>query len=57
MNAQTRPKILFMGVGNELFSDEGIGVHVYKELLKLNLPDHIELLEAGTAGLEILQRA
>ena len=50
---QTLPKIMVMGVGNILLSDEGIGVHMLKELEKENLPQNVELIEAGTAGLEL----
>jgi len=50
---QTAPKIIVLGVGNILLSDEGIGVHMIKELEKESLPENVELIEAGTAGLEL----
>jgi len=43
--------ILIMGIGNYILSDEGIGVHVIKELEKLEFPDNVELLDCGTAGM------
>lgn len=43
-----------MGVGNELLSDEGLGVKFLKELEDAGLPDNVELFEGGTAGLEII---
>jgi hydrogenase maturation protease len=46
--------ILIVGIGNILFSDEGVGVHVIKAMQKLYLPDVIELLDAGTAVLSFL---
>jgi hydrogenase maturation protease len=46
-------RILVAGVGNLLFSDEGIGVHVIKELSRKNLPDGVELANIGTATFEL----
>lgn len=48
------PKIMVMGVGNILLSDEGLGVRFLDELAKTTLPDNVELLEGGTAGLELV---
>jgi len=48
------PKIMVMGVGNILLSDEGLGVRFLDELAKTPLPDDVELLEGGTAGLELV---
>ena len=45
---------MVMGVGNILLSDEGLGVHFINELSKENLPLNVELLEGGTAGLELV---
>ena len=35
--------------------DEGIGVHVIKELEKANLPDNVVLLDGGTGGFHLLE--
>ncbi|HWQ43012.1 MAG TPA: HyaD/HybD family hydrogenase maturation endopeptidase [Desulfosporosinus sp.] len=48
------PKIMVMGVGNILLSDEGLGVRFLDELAKIPLPEYVELLEGGTAGLELV---
>lgn len=48
------PKIMVMGVGNILLSDEGLGVRFLDELAKQQLPQNVELLEGGTAGLELV---
>lgn len=48
------PKIMVMGVGNILLSDEGLGVRFLKELENMELPENVELLEGGTAGLELV---
>ena len=48
MKKQKEPRgILIVGVGNILCSDEGIGVHIVRELEKMNLADNIELLDMG----------
>ncbi|MDR3288593.1 MAG: HyaD/HybD family hydrogenase maturation endopeptidase [Peptococcaceae bacterium] len=48
------PKIMIMGIGNVLLSDEGCGVQFLKELEEAQLPEDVELLEGGTAGLELV---
>ncbi|MBC2722308.1 MAG: hydrogenase maturation protease, partial [Desulfosporosinus sp.] len=48
------PRIMVMGVGNILLSDEGLGVRFLDELTKLELPENVEVLEGGTAGLELV---
>ena len=48
-----KKRILIAGIGNLLFSDEGIGAHVIKELSKTELPEQVELVEIGTATFEL----
>ncbi|UWG97988.1 HyaD/HybD family hydrogenase maturation endopeptidase [Dehalobacter sp. DCM] len=48
------PKIMIMGVGNVLLSDEGLGVRILDAFDKDALPDNVELIEGGTAGLELV---
>lgn len=52
---KVKKKILIAGVGNLLFTDEGIGVHIIKELSKIDLPEYVELAEIGTATFELLR--
>ncbi len=47
-------KIVILGVGNLLLSDEGIGVHVANELIKMNLPPEVTVVEGGTDGFGLL---
>ena len=47
-------KILIMGVGNLIMGDEGVGIHVIKELEKSPLPDNVDLLDGGTGGFHLL---
>lgn len=47
--------ILVLGVGNLLLSDESIGVHVINQLEnEYVFPDGVELVDGGTAGMELL---
>jgi len=46
--------ILVLGVGNLLLKDEGVGVHVARKLMEMDLPSHVEVLEGGTEGLDLL---
>src|SRR3990172_12155045 len=45
---------LILGIGNILLKDEGVGVHVVKKLKEMSLPDNIEVLDGGTAGLDLV---
>ncbi|KPJ68530.1 MAG: hypothetical protein AMJ43_00105 [Coxiella sp. DG_40] len=49
--------MLIVGLGNILLKDEGIGVHIAKELQKQNLPGNVEVIDGGTAGLDVLLSA
>jgi len=48
-------RIVIVGVGNILCGDEGVGVHVIEELKKHRLPDHVEVYDCGTGGLDVLE--
>jgi hydrogenase maturation protease len=51
MNLSTKQgDVLAMGVGNYLMGDEGIGVHIVQKMEKMNLPDHLDVLDGGTGG-------
>jgi hydrogenase maturation protease len=47
-------KIVVIGVGNLLLGDEGVGVHAVRELKKRALPPGVEVLDAGVAGIGLL---
>jgi len=47
-------EILILGVGNLLLSDEGVGVHVANELMKMDLPPGVMVVEGGTEGFRLL---
>jgi hydrogenase maturation protease len=47
--------VLVLGVGNILLSDEGIGVRVVETLkARYVLPAEVEVLDGGTAGMDLL---
>ncbi|MEZ5670864.1 MAG: HyaD/HybD family hydrogenase maturation endopeptidase [Thiotrichaceae bacterium] len=47
--------ILILGVGNLLLSDEGAGVHAVNYLQQhYDIPAGIEVIDGGTAGMELL---
>ena len=47
-------KIVIIGVGNLLLGDEGVGVHAVRELKKKALPQGVEVLDGGVAGIGLL---
>lgn len=48
-------RTILMGIGNILMQDEGVGVHVIKEIeRRYSFSEPIEIIDAGTLGLEIL---
>ncbi len=48
-------KILFIGLGNILLRDDGVGVHVIRRLQeKYCLTPYVEVIDGGTMGLDLL---
>ena len=41
-------------MGNLLYKDEGIGIHLIRELEKMKLPPNLELIDGGVGSLDIL---
>lgn len=54
MEKETQAPVLILGTGNILLKDEGIGIHIIKELEKLPLPEGVELADGGTAGADLI---
>lgn len=48
-------KILIAGMGNVLRGDDGFGVEVVKKIREENLPNNVEVIEVGIAGLTLVQ--
>jgi len=53
-DVQIENRVLILGIGNILLKDEGVGIHVVQELRKYELPDNVEVIDGGTAALDIL---
>ena len=52
---EPQKRILVLGVGNILFTDEGIGVRAVDELERLyEFPDHVSLMDGGTLGTRLM---
>lgn len=48
-------KTRVIGIGNPLASDDAIGVHVAREVLKVRLPNNVEVIEAESSGPSVLE--
>jgi len=49
-------KILVLGIGNLLLSDDGVGIHAIQQLEKqYTLPAEVQVVDGGTCGLDLLQ--
>jgi len=48
-------RIVILGIGNTILSDEGVGVHAAEALrAAYEVPENIEVIDGGTAGMELL---
>ncbi|MBS4095905.1 MAG: HyaD/HybD family hydrogenase maturation endopeptidase [Sulfuricella sp.] len=48
-------KIIVLGVGNIILSDEGVGVRAVEEIeRRYRFPDYVELIDGGTSGMEVM---
>ncbi len=47
-------KILVLGVGNLLLSDEGVGVHAAREMMEMDFPPEVRVVEGGTDGFGLM---
>lgn len=54
MSEESEGRILIVGVGNLLLGDEGVGIHAVRELEKRSLPPYVDVVDGGTAGLNLL---
>lgn len=53
MNQATGPTVI-LGVGNELYRDDGVGVVVARELATTELPPDVTVIEGRVGGLNLL---
>lgn len=55
MKYKNKPKLVIIGVGNILCSDEGVGVHIVNELKNMALKSNVALFDCGTSGIALLE--
>lgn len=48
-------RVAIIGVGNLLMGDDGVGIHVIKELEKMDLPAKVEVYDAMTNSFMVLE--
>ena len=48
-------RVLVLGIGNVLMGDEGVGVHVIRQLNEMKLPEGVECLDGGTGSFLLLE--
>jgi len=54
MGETSEERILIVGLGNLLLGDEGVGIHAVRELEERALPPQVDVVDGGTAGLNLL---
>jgi hydrogenase maturation protease len=47
-------RVLVLGVGNLLMGDEGVGIHILRQLERERPMDGVRLLDGGTGGVNLL---
>jgi hydrogenase maturation protease len=47
-------RVVVLGVGNELYADDGVGVVAARELAAAGLPPEVEVVEGHVGGLDLL---
>lgn len=56
LNGTETKKIKIIGIGNTLYSDEGVGVHIIPYLEEaLTEYSHVEIIEGATDGMKLLE--
>ena len=51
------PRVLVLGIGNLVMSDDGVGVKVVQRLQReYSFPDWVEIMDGGTLGLDLLPK-
>ncbi len=50
-----KTKVLILGVGNVLMGDEGVGIHVARQLATQPWPEGVLVLDGGTGGFHLME--
>jgi len=57
VRAGTSPRVLVLGIGNLVMSDDGVGVKVVQQLQReYCFADNVEIMDGGTLGLDLLPK-
>ena len=48
-------KTLVLGLGNPILTDDGVGIHVVREVSTRSLPNNVTCAEASVGGLRLLE--
>ena len=48
--------VAIVGIGNNLLTDDGAGIHVLQQLSRNNTNNNVDLIDGGTVGLALLDR-
>lgn len=49
-------RVVVLGIGNTIMSDEGVGVHAVEALRQsYTLPDFVDIIDGGTSSMELLE--
>ena len=56
LRTKTGPRVLVLGIGNLVMSDDGVGVKVVQQLQReYRFAENVEIMDGGTLGLDLLQ--
>ena len=47
-------RLLILGLGNPLMGDDGAGIQIVEELKKSDLPEYVDVIDGGTAGVGLI---
>jgi hydrogenase maturation protease len=53
VSSTPRATILILGVGNILMGDDGVGVRTVEAIKQIDLPGNVEVIDGGTASIDI----
>jgi len=57
VRTDTEPRVLVLGIGNLVMSDDGVGVKVVQQLQReFRFAENVEILDGGTLGLDLLPK-
>ena len=47
-------RLLILGLGNPLMGDDGAGIQIVNELRESDLPEYVDVIDGGTAGVGLI---